>query len=256
MNNLAGRAETSHSPPFVSVRSISKSYGGAQALRGASLSLFPGQVHGLVGANGAGKSTLINTISRLVNITSGTISFEGQPLAKLSAPQAVDLGIVQVPEGRQVFAALTVAENLKLGFHRLRRRRDPAIFHERLDYVYDLFPKLKERAGQRAITLSGGEQSMVAIGRALMADPRLLLLDEPSLGLAPLVVERMFEVLRKLRQSGLTILLVEQHANEALALSDYGYVLPVGNMVAHGTGQSLRHHATIREAYLGSAEQS
>ena len=231
-------------------------YSGTEVLHGISLEIGTGTIVSVVGANGAGKSTLINTISRLVNITSGTISFEGQPLAKLSAPQAVDLGIVQVPEGRQVFAALTVAENLKLGFHRLRRRRDPAIFHERLDYVYDLFPKLKERAGQRAITLSGGEQSMVAIGRALMADPRLLLLDEPSLGLAPLVVERMFEVLRKLRQSGLTILLVEQHANEALALSDYGYVLSVGNIVAHGTGQSLRHHATIREAYLGSAEPS
>jgi branched-chain amino acid transport system ATP-binding protein len=231
-------------------------YSGTEVLHGISLEIGAGTIVSVVGANGAGKSTLINTISRLVNITSGTISFDGQPLAKLSAPQAVDLGIVQVPEGRQVFAALTVAENLKLGFYRLRRRRGPAIFHERLDYVYDLFPKLKERAGQRAITLSGGEQSMVAIGRALMADPRLLLLDEPSLGLAPLVVERMFDVLRTLRQSGLTILLVEQHANEALALSDYGYVLSVGNIVAHGTGQSLRHHATIREAYLGSAELS
>ncbi|MGA7782932.1 MAG: ABC transporter ATP-binding protein [Paraburkholderia sp.] len=231
-------------------------YNGTEALHGISLEIEAGTIVSVVGANGAGKSTLINTISRLVSITSGAISFDGQPLAKLSAPQAVDLGIVQVPEGRQVFGALTVAENLKLGFYRLRRRRDPAIFRERLDYVYDLFPKLNERAGQRAITLSGGEQSMVAIGRALMADPRLLLLDEPSLGLAPLVVERMFEVLRTLRQSGLTILLVEQHADEALALSDYGYVLSVGSIVAHGTGQSLRKHPTIREAYLGSAELS
>jgi branched-chain amino acid transport system ATP-binding protein len=226
-------------------------YKGTEALHGISLEIREGTIVSAVGANGAGKSTLINAISRLVDINAGSITFNGRDIVKLSAPEVVDLGIVQVPEGRQVFAALTVAENLRLGFHRLRHGGDKALFRDRLDYVYELFPKLKERAGQRAITLSGGEQSMVALGRALMADPKLLLLDEPSLGLAPLVVERMFEVLQVLRRSGLTILLVEQHADEALALSDYGYVLSVGNIAAEGTGTSLRDHEAIQQAYLG-----
>jgi branched-chain amino acid transport system ATP-binding protein len=226
-------------------------YKGTEALHGISLEIREGTIVSAVGANGAGKSTLINAISRLVDINAGSMTFNGRDIIRLSAPEVVELGIVQVPEGRQVFAALTVAENLRLGFHRLRHRGDEALFRDRLDYVYELFPKLKERAGQRAITLSGGEQSMVALGRALMADPKLLLLDEPSLGLAPLVVERMFEVLQVLRRSGLTILLVEQHADEALALSDYGYVLSVGNIAAQGTGESLRDHEAIQQAYLG-----
>ncbi|SAL42045.1 ABC transporter ATP-binding protein [Caballeronia humi] len=226
-------------------------YKGTEALHGISLEIREGTIVSAVGANGAGKSTLINAISRLVDINAGSMTFNGRDIVRLSAPEVVELGIVQVPEGRQVFAALTVAENLRLGFHRLRHRGDKNLFRDRLDYVYELFPKLKERAGQRAITLSGGEQSMVALGRALMADPKLLLLDEPSLGLAPLVVERMFEVLQVLRRSGLTILLVEQHADEALALSDYGYVLSVGNIAAQGTGDSLRDHEAIQQAYLG-----
>jgi branched-chain amino acid transport system ATP-binding protein len=226
-------------------------YKGTEALHGISLEIREGTIVSAVGANGAGKSTLINAISRLVDVNAGSMTFNGRDIVRLSAPEVVELGIVQVPEGRQVFAALTVAENLRLGFHRLRHRGDKALFRDRLDYVYELFPKLKERAGQRAITLSGGEQSMVALGRALMADPKLLLLDEPSLGLAPLVVERMFEVLQVLRRSGLTILLVEQHADEALALSDYGYVLSVGNIAAQGTGESLRDHEAIQQAYLG-----
>lgn len=236
---------------MLKIEGLCAGYKGTEALHGISLDISGGTIVAAVGANGAGKSTLINTISRLVNVTKGRIVFDGEDITRLSAPDVVELGIVQVPEGRQVFAALSVSENLELGFHRLRRRRDPGLFRQRLDYVYDLFPRLAERANQRAITLSGGEQSMVAIGRALMADPRLLLLDEPSLGLAPIVVERMFEVLEVLRRAGLTMLLVEQHADEALQLSDYGYVLSVGRVVAHGEGESLRQQETIKQAYLG-----
>jgi branched-chain amino acid transport system ATP-binding protein len=236
---------------MLNIEGLRAGYKGTEALHGVSLEIAAGTIVAAVGANGAGKSTLINAISRLVDVTSGRITFDGEDITRLSAPDVVELGIVQVPEGRQVFAALTVYENLRLGFHRLLRRRDPALFRRRLDYVYHLFPKLAERASQRAITLSGGEQSMVAIARALMADPKLLLLDEPSLGLAPLVVERMFDVLHVLRREGLTILLVEQHADEALELSDYGYVLSVGNVAAHGTGESLRTHEAIAQAYLG-----
>jgi branched-chain amino acid transport system ATP-binding protein len=236
---------------MLKIEGLRAGYKGTEALHGISLEIRQGTIVAAVGANGAGKSTLINTLSRLVDVNAGAITFDGQDIVRLSAPEVVELGIVQVPEGRQLFSALTVTENLRLGFHRLRRHRASALFRERLDYVYDLFPKLKERADQRAVTLSGGEQSMVAIGRALMADPKLLLLDEPSLGLAPIVVERMFNVLQVLRKSGLTILLVEQHADEALALSDYGYVLSVGNIAAEGTGESLRNHEAIQQAYLG-----
>ena len=236
---------------MLKIEGLRAGYKGTEALHGISLEIRQGTIVAAVGANGAGKSTLINALSRLVDVNAGAITFDGQNIVKMSAPEVVELGIVQVPEGRQLFSALTVTENLRLGFHRLRRRRASALFRERLDYVYELFPKLKERADQRAVTLSGGEQSMVAIGRALMADPKLLLLDEPSLGLAPIVVERMFNVLQVLRRSGLTILLVEQHADEALALSDYGYVLSVGNIAAEGTGESLRNHESIRQAYLG-----
>ncbi|WP_434668101.1 ABC transporter ATP-binding protein [Paraburkholderia sp. A3BS-1L] len=236
---------------MLKIEGLCAGYKGTDALHGISLEIPGGTIVSAVGANGAGKSTLINAISRVVDVTKGRIVFDGEDITRLSAPDVVELGVVQVPEGRQVFAALTVSENLELGFHRLRRRRDPALFRKRLDYVYDLFPKLAERASQRAITLSGGEQSMVAIGRALMADPKLLLLDEPSLGLAPLVVERMFDVLRVLRDAGLTMLLVEQHADEALALSDYGYVLSVGRVSAHGAGESLRHQEAIQQAYFG-----
>ncbi|NIF81114.1 ABC transporter ATP-binding protein [Paraburkholderia sp. Cy-641] len=226
-------------------------YKGTEALHGLSLEIKQGSIVSAVGANGAGKSTLINAISRLVEVNAGSITFDGEDIVALSAPEVVELGIVQVPEGRQLFTALTVTENLRLGFHRLHHRRDASLYRDRLDYVYDLFPKLKERADQRTISLSGGEQQMVAMGRALMADPKLLLLDEPSLGLAPLVVERLFGVLQVLRKTGLTILLVEQHADEALALSDYGYVLSVGHIAAQGTGESLRGHEAIHQSYLG-----
>ena len=227
-------------------------YKGSDALRSVSVHVPKGTIVAVVGANGAGKSTLINTVSRLVAAHAGSIRFEDQDIVGLTPPQIVDLGIIQVPEGRQLFAPLTVSENLELGFHRLARRPDArALQRRRLDYVYSLFPILKERASQRAGTMSGGEQQMLAIGRALMAEPKLLMLDEPSLGLAPMVVQRIFEVLRTLRQDGLTILLVEQHADEALRLADYGYILAVGRVRAHGVGNDLRSDASLAHSYLG-----
>jgi branched-chain amino acid transport system ATP-binding protein len=229
-------------------------YKGSDALHSVSIHVPSHSIVAVVGANGAGKSTLINTISRMVAAHSGSIRFEGEDIVKFSPPAVVDRGIVQVPEGRQLFAPLTVAENLKLGFHRLSRRPDAArIYRGRLDYVYSLFPILKDRTQQHAGTMSGGEQQMLAIGRALMADPKLLMLDEPSLGLAPLVVERIFEVLHTLRQDGLTILLVEQHADEALQLADYGYVMGVGRVRAEGPGQTLRSNEVLQQSYLGKA---
>ncbi len=231
---------------------LNAGYMGSDALHSLSIHIPRGTIVAVVGANGAGKSTLINAISRLVTINSGAIRFGEHNIAGLSAPAVVDLGIVQVPEGRQLFAPLTVAENLKLGFHRLSRGSDAAAhYRRRLDYVYSLFPILRDRLSQRAGTMSGGEQQMVAIGRALMADPKLLMLDEPSLGLAPMVVERIFEVLRTLRADGLTMLLVEQHADDALQLADYGYVMAVGHVRAEGKGEDLRGAAALQHSYLG-----
>ena len=232
-------------------------YKGSDALHAVSIHVPKSAIVAVVGANGAGKSTLINTISRMVAAHSGSITFEGQDIAGLSPPAVVDLGIIQVPEGRQLFAPLSVGENLDLGFHRLARSQGAAALQRRrLDYVFTLFPILKERARQRAGTMSGGEQQMLAIGRALMADPKLLMLDEPSLGLAPMVVERIFEVLQTLRQDGLTILLVEQHADEALQLADYGYVMAVGRVRAEGKGEALRSDATLHHSYLGKPSES
>lgn len=240
---------------MLKIDNIRAGYKGTEALHGVSMWVETGSIVSVVGSNGAGKSTMVNTISRLVQTYGGTITFEGRDITAMGPADVVDLGIIQVPEGRQLFGPLTVAENLRLGFHRQRGRKDrEAAFRDKLDYVYDLFPRLKERAEQRAITLSGGEQQMVAIGRALMAEPKLLLLDEPSLGLAPLIVEQIFEVLAGLRDQGLTMLLVEQHADEALALADYGFVLSVGNVTVHGPGEELRRNAAVTSSYLGHAE--
>jgi branched-chain amino acid transport system ATP-binding protein len=227
-------------------------YNGSDALHSVSVQVAQGTIVSVVGANGAGKSTLINTISRLVAANAGSISFENEAIVPLKPADVVERGIVQVPEGRQLFAPLTVSENLRLGFHRLAKRKDSgALYQQRLDYVLSLFPILKERAQQRAGTMSGGEQQMLAIGRALMADPKLLMLDEPSLGLAPMVVEKIFEILSTLRKDGLTILLVEQHADEALRLADYGYIMSVGRVRAEGPGNELRGHPALQSSYLG-----
>ncbi len=229
-------------------------YKGSDAIRSVSLSVQRGQVITVLGPNGAGKSTLINSICGLTEVHAGSIHFDGVDITRLSAPEIVELGIVQVPEGRQLFGSLTVDENLRLGFHRLRRSANrTALFKQRLDYVHELFPKLRERADQRAITLSGGEQSMVAMGRALMADPKVLLLDEPSIGLAPLIVELLFNVLAKLRDSGLTMLLVEQHAEESLRLAQYGYVMSTGSITAHGAAAQLLDSPSLHQSYLGES---
>ncbi len=239
---------------MLKVEGLKAGYKGTEALHGVTMSVEAGKIVSVVGANGAGKSTLVNTISRLVSVHQGKITFDGRDITGMGAADVVDLGIIQVPEGRQLFGPLTVLENLKLGFHRLRRRPDSeSAYRQKLEYVYELFPRLKEREQQRVVTLSGGEQQMVAMGRALMAEPKLLLLDEPSLGLAPLIVDRIFDVLSELRKEGLTMLLVEQHADEALALADYGYVLAVGNVTAEGSGESLRGDAAVTSSYLGHA---
>lgn len=234
------------------IEKIVAGYNKSIALDGVSIEIPAGKIVSVVGANGAGKSTVVNTISRLVSTYDGTIWFDGKDITREKPADVVDLGIVQVPEGRQLFGPLTVEENLRLGFHRLARKPDAARkYRERLDYVLDLFPVMKQRIDQRAGTMSGGEQQMVAVSRALMSEPKLLMLDEPSLGLAPMIVDQIFEILTKLRNDGLTILLVEQHADEALALADYGYVMAVGKVRAEGPGNSLRNNPALHQSYLG-----
>lgn len=239
------------------IENLRAGYKGSDALHSVSISIGKGQIVSVVGANGAGKSTLINAISRMVTANSGVMRFEGKDILSLKPADVVELGIVQVPEGRQLFAPLTVEENLRLGFHRLARQPDAAnLYRQRLDYVLSLFPKLKERITQRAGTMSGGEQQMVAVSRALMADPKLLMLDEPSLGLAPMVVDQIFDILGMLRKDGLTILLVEQHADEALQLADYGYIMAVGRVRAEGPGNDLRSDPALQHSYLGKPSEA
>jgi branched-chain amino acid transport system ATP-binding protein len=230
---------------MLNVEGLETSYGAIAALRGVSFAVREGSVVALVGANGAGKSTTLNTISGLLAPRSGGISFEGQQIAGWRADRVAALGLIQVPEGRQVLAPLTVEENLLLGAY---RRRDRAIRFD-LERIYERFPRLRERRQQVAGSLSGGEQQMLAFGRALMARPRLLMLDEPSLGLAPLVIARIFELIRELNQEGMTILLVEQNARQALQLSHRGYVMETGVVVLEGS--HLADDPRVREAYLG-----
>ena len=225
-------------------------YGKSEALHGVSVSIGAGKVVALIGANGAGKSTLVNTISRLLPISSGRIEFEGADVSSLSAADMVELGVIQVPEGRKLFGSLTVDENLMLGSYNSRAVRKSSEA-SRKKFVLKLFPILAERSQQRAATLSGGEQQMVAMGRELMAQPRLLLLDEPSLGLAPIIVDRVFETLELLRSEGLTMLLVEQRADAALSLADYAYVMAAGEITAEGKASDLRLDNRVQKAYLG-----
>jgi branched-chain amino acid transport system ATP-binding protein len=238
--------------PVLSIDKLTAGYDGVIALHGVDMRIPEKSIVTVVGSNGAGKSTLINAISHMVDIYTGQIRFEDVEISGLTPPEIVDRGIIQVPEGRQLFGPLTVEENLRLGFFRLHGRSEGASFRERLDYVYGLFPRLKERLTQRAATLSGGEQQMVAVGRALMADPKLLLLDEPSLGLAPMMVERIFEVLQTLRKQGITMLLVEQRADAALDLADYAYVLAVGQVAAEGPANELKKDLRVAQSYLGA----
>uniref|UniRef100_A0A7V4NF25 ABC transporter ATP-binding protein n=1 Tax=Fervidobacterium pennivorans TaxID=93466 RepID=A0A7V4NF25_FERPE len=223
-------------------------YGGIHALKGISMKVEEGQIISLIGANGAGKSTTLRTICGLKEATRGSIKYKGIELTKLDTSEIVKLGVTMVPEGRRVFSNLTVYENLLAGAY-LRKDKDG--IKKDIEYVFELFPRLKERINQRAGTLSGGEQQMLAIGRALMSRPKLLLLDEPSLGLAPVLVKEVFQMIKKIHSEGVTILLVEQNAYEALKLCDYGYVLETGRIVLQGTGKELLEDERVRKAYLG-----
>ena len=233
------------------VRNISAFYGNIQVLRRVTFHVKQGEVVSLIGGNGAGKSTLLNVISGLHPASAGTIVFEQKEIQKLPAEKMVRFGLLQVPEQRQIFNSMTVTENLELGSYSLTKKEKGQASTSRQEEIYRLFPILAERAQQRAGTLSGGEQQMLSIGRALMANPRMLLLDEPSLGLAPLVVQEIFQVTRKLRENGTTILLVEQNAQAALEICDRGYVLEAGRIVLEGSPEELLANDEVRRAFLG-----
>ena len=230
------------------IKDLHVSYGGIRALKGVDLTVEEGQIVTLIGANGAGKSTTLRAISGLQKPQSGSILYGGEELVGLPAKEIVRRGIIHVPEGRRVFPDMTVAENLKIGAF-LRKDKDGIASD--MDYVYSLFPRLKERSWQPAGTLSGGEQQMLAVGRALMSRPKVLMMDEPSLGLAPLIVKDIFSIIRRVNADGITVLLIEQNANAALRIADYGYVLETGVIALTGTGKDLLRNESVREAYLG-----
>jgi len=233
---------------MLKIENLHFSYGDLKVLWDVSIEVQEGEIVTVVGANGAGKSTLLKNISRLVKPGAGTIMFNGVDVEKLVAHEVVDLGIVQVPEGRRVFPQMTVAENLRMGSYleRARKKRN-----ENLALVFALFPRLKEREKQLGGTMSGGEQQMLAIARGLMADPKLLLLDEPSLGLSPLLVKNIFDIINEIRKQGVTILLVEQNVYQSLRIADRGYVLETGRIVLKDKGESLLNNEHVRKAYLG-----
>lgn len=233
---------------LLKIENLRVCYGNVEALHGISLEVREGEIVTILGANGAGKSTTLNAISGLVQITGGGIYFRDQPLHKLPAHEIVRLKITQSPEGRRVFSTLTVEENLMLGaFTSSNAER----VENSRKWIYDLFPRLEERRGQLAGTLSGGEQQMLAIGRALMANPKILLLDEPSLGLAPILVRSIFGTIREINRSGVTVILVEQNARAALKLADRGYVMEVGSIVLEDQASNLLHNEQVQRAYLG-----
>ena len=230
------------------IKDLHVSYGGIRALKGVDLTVEEGQIVTLIGANGAGKSTTLRAISGLQRPQSGSILYGGEELVGLPAKEIVRRGIIHVPEGRRVFPDMTVAENLKIGAF---LRTDKGGITDDMDYVHSLFPRLKERSWQLAGTLSGGEQQMLAVGRALMSRPKVLMMDEPSLGLAPLIVKDIFSIIRRVNADGITVLLIEQNANAALRVADYGYVLETGTIALTGTGEELLRNESVREAYLG-----
>jgi branched-chain amino acid transport system ATP-binding protein len=235
--------------PLLSVKDLWVSYGAIQALRGISLRVEAGEIVTLIGGNGAGKSTTLRTISGLLHPRSGEVQFQGQPIQGRSAHQIVMSGLVQVPEGRGIFANLTVDENLQLGAF---TRTDRVAIRKDRERALDLFPRVRERLKQQAGTLSGGEQQMLAIARALLAKPKLLMLDEPSLGLAPQIVQTIFQVIREINREGTTILLVEQNASMALQVAHRAYVIEVGEMIMEGPAAELAASDEVRKAYLGA----
>ncbi len=233
--------------PLLSLQDIHTYYGHIHALQGISLEVHRHEIVTLIGANGAGKTTTLKTISGLLHPRRGTVTFDGEDISHTAAYRLVRVGIGQAPEGRRIFSRLTVLENLQMGGF----TRRPAEIAEDVEHVFTLFPRLRERARQNGGTLSGGEQQMLAIGRALMCRPRVLLLDEPSLGLSPLLVQQIFGIIREINEQGMTILLVEQNALQALSLAHRGYVLQTGRVVLSGTAAELRRNETVRKAYLG-----
>ena len=234
---------------MLEIKNLSVSYGAINALHGISLQIKDGDIVTLIGANGAGKTTTLKTISGLLKTRGGEILYDGKNIANLKPHQIVKLGISHVPEGRMVFANLTVRENLSLGAY---LQRDKAVIRAEYDFVYGMFPRLKERESQIAGTLSGGEQQMLAIGRALMSRPKFLMMDEPSLGIAPLLVKTIFEKIVEInRERRITILLVEQNANLALEVSNYGYVLETGRIILQDQSAALRQNPQVKSAYLG-----
>ncbi len=232
---------------MLKVNDINVYYGAIHAIKGVSFQVSEGEVVTLIGANGAGKSTILNTVCGLLRSRTGSVEFLGKNLASLPAHKIVELGMAHVPEGRRIFQQMTVEENLEMGAYTQAR----STIAPNLERVYQQFPRLKERRKQVAGTLSGGEQQMLAMGRGLMSSPRLLMLDEPSMGLAPILVEQIFEIIKQLHQAGTTILLVEQNARMALSVADRGYVLETGKIVATGTGDELLHDEAVKRAYLG-----
>ncbi|RSK28361.1 ABC transporter ATP-binding protein [Bacillus sp. HMF5848] len=234
---------------MLKLQSVQAYYGYIHALKDVSLSIPEGQIVTLLGANGAGKTTILKVISGLLKPSSGSVTFEDKTIQQFSPEKIVQTGIVQAPEGRQIFPELTVKENLRVGAY---SRKDKKNIEESLQSVYQYFPRLKEREKQIAGTLSGGEQQMLAIGRALMAKPKLLLLDEPSLGLAPLIVKDIFTIIKEINKQGTTVFLVEQNANQALAISHYAYILETGRLIHEGPASELKDDEKIKQAYLGS----
>jgi branched-chain amino acid transport system ATP-binding protein len=235
---------------LLKVKDLNVSYGKIRAIKGISLEVNAGEVVTLIGANGAGKTTLLKTISGILSPASGEITYDGKPLESIKPFQRVNEGICQAPEGRGIFPGMTVLENLEMGkFGRTPSKEES---QEDLEKIFGLFPRLKERVSQMGGTLSGGEQQMLAIGRALMSRPRLLLLDEPSMGLAPKFIAQIFEIIGEIKKQGVTILLVEQNAAKALAIADRAYVLSTGNIATEGTGKQLLNDPAVRAAYLGT----
>ncbi|GAA4382417.1 ABC transporter ATP-binding protein [Tsukamurella soli] len=247
-----GSRDATSTDAMLEVRDLVVRYGRIEALHGISLTVAPGELVTLLGANGAGKSTTMRALSGLLTPAHGRILFEGRDITHMPAHIRVKEGIVQVPEGRRVFPGMTVQENLDMGCHG-RKFPNKTAYRETLDYVFDLFPRLAERRKQAGGTMSGGEQQMLAIGRALMARPKLLLLDEPSMGLAPMVIQQIFGIIAKIHDEGTTTLLVEQNAQQALSRSDRGYVLETGDVTVTGEGRTLLGDPAIRAAYLGVA---
>lgn len=233
---------------MLEVKDIEVHYGVIKAIKGVSFSVNEGEVISLIGANGAGKTTILNAITGIVPISSGSIEFEGKEISKIPAHKIVYMGMSHVPEGRRVFSQLSVLENLKLGAY---SRKDPAEIEESLANVYKRFPRLEDRKKQLAGTLSGGEQQMLAMGRALMAKPKIVLMDEPSMGLSPILVSEIFDIIKEISNAGTTVLLVEQNAKKALSIADRAYVLETGNIVKSGPASELLNDESVKKAYLG-----